>query len=397
MHPDLFAVDNTVKDKNIEQLVKTIREKFSKQEYWGEEMPLSWLALEETLKEFSLHESKPLVRFEDVASLAKTHHRFETQDVEDFLVLYNALGEVIFFRDEELRDLVILKPQWLIDALKCFITIPKYKYREPGYEKYWKKLDEGILDDALIQAVWGQNADLINNKKYLLSLMRKFDLIQPLHINKKSEVNPDPNSDTEYVIPCLLHPVDPDKMLDNQVPGTSELVYAFRSENQFFPDGLFHRLIPRCREKYHEHCNMLFYDYACFIIDSNDEQALVMSLKLIKTKPRVCLEMKMHLVDDQPEPPKKKPCIEQAFQESLVYVRRYVEEQLHKLKQRYFCPDAQLQYCIFNGEEPIFFTQENIMRRKAIVYGKKCVPKKLYKIWFTGNLTSSETGMLSII
>ncbi len=55
------------------------------------------------------------------------------------------------FSDADLRDYIVLDPQWLIDGLKSLITADIFRSDDPQIVTQWKELRrDGILTHKLI-------------------------------------------------------------------------------------------------------------------------------------------------------------------------------------------------------------------------------------------------------
>ena len=116
-----------------------------------------------------------------------------------YLLVYDTFSCTIHFHEtQELKDMVILDPQWLIDLFRKVITVKPYEpvSDEEQYEELWEELEnDGILNGKLIEIVWGS---LVNNKtkESLIAIMEKFSLLCHL-----------PSQDKEkqlYLVPSML-------------------------------------------------------------------------------------------------------------------------------------------------------------------------------------------------
>ena len=51
----------------------------------------------------------------------------------------------LFHSEQDLKDYVILDPQWLIDAFKCFITADMFKKKNPKMLPLWKSFKRNAI------------------------------------------------------------------------------------------------------------------------------------------------------------------------------------------------------------------------------------------------------------
>ena len=58
-----------------------------------------------------------------------------------------------FNEPQELRNMVILRPKWLIDMFKEVITVRSWELVEESVEDLWRNLEKnGILDEKLLNS-----------------------------------------------------------------------------------------------------------------------------------------------------------------------------------------------------------------------------------------------------
>jgi hypothetical protein len=148
---------------------------------WGQELPVRWIKLGEILHQ--LKESQTvLISREEVIELGKDmepaiHNEME---ITLFLKYEHETGNVIYFDD--ISEFVILRPQWLIDVLKCLISPRKFqKKRNVFVSNDWKELEQtGRLTDHLFTEVF--NSIIVGEKsvlykEHVLKVLEKFDII----------------------------------------------------------------------------------------------------------------------------------------------------------------------------------------------------------------------------
>jgi hypothetical protein len=239
-----FPVNNceSSADPFIQQLQSRIESTLAEESYVKERVPGSWLGVFDKLSALA----NPAMGSEDVPAMKQRQivSRGEVRQiaieggieeaeadvqVDAMLQLFHELGQFVYFPDSELRDLVILDPQWLIDAISRVIRIydtvwnrKKYgdgaqaiidshrcaddrnaKLRHP---QEWKQLTQhGILSDALAAKLWSAITEtegaLVTNDM-LHYLMAKFGLAVPLRDVGGDETAAAVN----YLVPSLLPP-----------------------------------------------------------------------------------------------------------------------------------------------------------------------------------------------
>ncbi|XP_038061116.1 probable serine/threonine-protein kinase roco8 [Patiria miniata] len=283
---EFYAVENSLEDNlKIEKLRHHIESIAKKEPYMGERIPLNWLAFDD--EKGNISGGKP------VMTLKQVKHGFGIEDETELLTMlkfYHDLGHIIYFggeggkKSQALRDVVILDPQWLIDAFKKILTVKHPRNQNEHYVQSWDRLQKnGILEDLLIDHMW---KDIIEHKKALLDLMDMFDLLcervdEPRKEEKSSTA---PSTATQpsltnasYYVPSMLRQRTSRSSPLETIEKNSNVFYVDFEE--FLPDGLYHRLVVRAlrwSQKLGGRKPGLLYDRASFYVDDHHHFALQM-------------------------------------------------------------------------------------------------------------------------
>ena len=111
------------------------------------QVPLEWLRVYDELRRIA-----PQQRRVDLAAVRRIcqqcgmpHAGFTLeQELEALLGYLHALNAVLWYDTPELRDLVILDPQWLVDCATSIIRDYKLKDHTDGYQRM-KELDQEAI------------------------------------------------------------------------------------------------------------------------------------------------------------------------------------------------------------------------------------------------------------
>ena len=94
----------------------------------------------------------------EVVAISKSLNIKDEAQIQVILQFYHDLGDIVYFNEPHLQDLVILDPQWLVDIFKSVITVKQYQHQDPHCRKYLDKLDqEGILNVHLVDFLWDKS------------------------------------------------------------------------------------------------------------------------------------------------------------------------------------------------------------------------------------------------
>ena len=266
VHRKFFAVSNSFDhDTSIDKLRRSLVQVAEDQPYWGEKIPLKWLALRAKLREMQeSHGSVATVN--EVMTAAREVGIHSREEVTTVLLFYHALGELVFFDEETLWDFVILDPQWLIDNFREVITIRKFHKQQAfaNSRRHWANLDDyGVLNDVILENVWDRGS-----KSQLVTIMQKFNLILAIANDYQPSDDfemPDLCESTRlYLVPCMLPQVSPEDVVPATSIDPAPVLLAFKEG--FVPLGLFHRLLATCINQLHWACfGAVYHDFASFL------------------------------------------------------------------------------------------------------------------------------------
>ena len=241
---DVFVVDNTKSGLESEcpEIVRLRNEVLAiakELPQMKEAIPIKWLKFEKELQAMS-KEGHKWISLETATSIAS--ERCNVVDTEEFKTLLNFLHDkriLIHFDDTpELNELVVLDPQWLVDVFKKVITVKPYNRQSKKFTELWRKLEnKGILDEKLLEQVWGPLFDDRATCDSLLQIMGKFNLLCPW-----------PSSDSpcgkQYLVPSMLRTHPPEDIMNLVEVASRRIPPLFlKFESGQVPPGLFPRLV----------------------------------------------------------------------------------------------------------------------------------------------------------
>ncbi len=221
----------------------------------NEKIPLKWLKFEKELQKM-IKDGKKWLSLVEARKVA-IDVCYISND-EEFMTLVKFLHDqrvIIHFDDTpSLKNMVVLDIQWLIDVFKKVITIEPYDGKGKQYKELWLKLEKtGILDEDLLEHVWGPLYDQKETSESLIEIMEKFSLLCSW-----------PSSDErkQYLVPSMLmsHPSEDIIRLvkSSHVPS---LYLTFNSSQ--VPIGLFPRMVLQfyqwCSKEWPSPCKPQFH------------------------------------------------------------------------------------------------------------------------------------------
>ncbi|XP_076115645.1 uncharacterized protein LOC143083262 [Mytilus galloprovincialis] len=217
---DFIMLSNTTStESDFDVLRRRIVQLASKVETWGQQLPTRWIKYEQVLDQHRENQDR-VMAYEDMKTLGKSVG-LEIKDGNElnlFLKYQHDIGNLIYF--EDIPDLVILQPQWLVDVLKCLVSARKFQIqRNIVYNSDWKELETTgrLTEDLITQAFTGEGegTDFIKYRRHILQIMEKFDIIVKPDIPEEESVSsPEEKEENDeikksklpvyYYVPCLI-------------------------------------------------------------------------------------------------------------------------------------------------------------------------------------------------
>jgi GTPase SAR1 family protein len=142
----------------IEELQKAIAEHAASLPRMGEEWPADWLSAAEEIRTRPERRTTP-----QELDRIMARHSVEPSAWTTLATTLHELGDILFFKDdEELKDFVILKPEWVSDYVCKVLDDTDVKERD------------GILTRELRDRLWPDLDEPV--REHFLRMMEKFDL-----------------------------------------------------------------------------------------------------------------------------------------------------------------------------------------------------------------------------
>lgn len=198
---NIHYISNTHENGEIDELKKTISKTAKDMSYFQVELPTHWIQLENALDFLTSDLKKNILSWTNILKLGNKMLIKGEGELLEFLNYQHTIGNIIFFND--IREYIILQPNWLVKCFRCLVCDDDPKKRNPKISSTeWKALTEtGRLSDTIIDDLF-QNENVLEKeqKTYVLSVMEKFDIIvKPQCVGTKGD-----EMSKLYYIPCMI-------------------------------------------------------------------------------------------------------------------------------------------------------------------------------------------------
>ena len=267
------------------QLRKQFFQRMKMQRSWGMERPVKWLKLEADMKERAKKKNVKYLDLYIVEELASMY-MMNSSDIRAFLKFHHTMGDFVYY--PEVNDVVIIDPQWLINAFKALITNHMFLERRPLQHDVVEEVVHGMISQRTLELLWnGSDIDI------LVHIMKRLNLIMPLLLSDNRKI--------AYLIPMML-PKTELKMYQEEPSEGMIMVYissyeAFQAE--YIPIGTFHKLLSSCgnEPKWKILQKYLSYTYASFSV----HEGIIVALTLLERKIKITVwsEPKLEYDDRQ--------------------------------------------------------------------------------------------------
>ena len=239
---DVFIVDNTKSGHELEcpevlRLRQEIRTVAKELPHMKEAVPIKWLKFEKEMQA-KKDEGNKWISLEETKEVAR--EVCDVSDEEEFRTLLNFLHDqrvLIHFDDTpELSKMVVLDTQWLINVFKEVITIRPFDSKEKKFKELWFRLEkEGVLEEPLLEHVWGPLYRKEDTCRSLIAIMEKFSLLC-------SWPSSDGSRSRQDLVPSILMSHPPEEIME--LIASAEIPSLFlKLETGQVPPGLFPRLV----------------------------------------------------------------------------------------------------------------------------------------------------------
>ena len=239
---DVFTVDNTKSGQETEcpevlRLRQEIRAVADGLPHMKEAVPIKWLKFEKEMQA-KKDEGNEWIFLEEAKEIAGK--LCNVSEDEEFRTLLNFLHDqrvLIHFDDTpELNKMVVLDAQWLINVFKEVITIRPFDNKEKKFKELWFRLEkEGVLEEPLLEHVWGPLYRKEDTCQSLIAIMEKFSLLC-------SWPSSDGSCGKQYLVPSMLMSHPPEEIME--LIASAEIPSLFlKFETGQVPPGLFPRLV----------------------------------------------------------------------------------------------------------------------------------------------------------
>ncbi|XP_052783000.1 uncharacterized protein LOC128219227 [Mya arenaria] len=311
VHDKKFLVNNLEPDDPVYYRIRDeVKQIAEKQPYWNEKYPTSFVQLESALDSLRVNGKEVVTLREIEKANEQSVKPVDADQLQLFLQLEHMFGNILYFNTDELKDSIVLCPQWIIDAFKCFITHKRGRTENTALRKEYRefavirpKLLEEIIErspenvrahgDVVVKYMEHLN---ILAKPVLLEMYEGDEKDKSTHAFEGGEFRVDSDRDRLelsynvkmldfYIVPCQLKSMPDTTILDelknpHNWLTTQALCFVFK--DKFMPPAVFHRLLA---------ASIRSWEIAKYSTDAREQTLLFNGIGVFKTSPLSQLSM----------------------------------------------------------------------------------------------------------
>ncbi|XP_021364999.1 uncharacterized protein LOC110457875 isoform X2 [Mizuhopecten yessoensis] len=217
------------------------------QSEWMKLVPARWIAMEQELLKRK-GEGVHVLTYQELKELNRTLlvPLPDEEDVRYFLKKLQMTGSMIVVTLNH-NPMIILNPNFILDALKCIITDPKFTSGFRERQRWVAFAKSGKLPFRDLHAIWnnGMSQCFSKNEEITKLAMETLGLLaKPIS---------DDISVDYYIVPCMLLESVPELL--QQMLAEPDIVKSpvlcFKFEKEFIPYAIWDKLVATCIHRFH--------------------------------------------------------------------------------------------------------------------------------------------------
>ncbi|XP_056015209.1 probable serine/threonine-protein kinase pats1 [Ostrea edulis] len=351
-------------EDSIDEVRKCIVQTATGLPHWGEKIPTQWSYFEQIAYE---KKKEKILKRNDLWDMDRIQFSDEN-DMDDMLRFYQEIGQIIYFSDKRLRDVIILDVQWFVDAFKAIITDPTHVRHFTERTKEWKDFEEtGKLSDATLIRMWEKinGGFYIKYKDEIMPYMEKLGILANVKSQEEKRTSYKKNENTFYYIPSINKKdlKDEHKQIIDEGNKTPLFIFYFRN---YLPHFFSYRLFVNCFRKWESLRDDLFFKNAAFYSGEGGDHNIVIAVSKTSIQLQVFTLAKNIKLEEE-----ETKSIRSVVEEMINEITTTFHEQVD-CEKGFACKDLK----ITEEDEDMFLREEAVSRLKT---NKRPCPKHVLK------------------
>lgn len=171
--------------------------------------------------------------------LSTEQFRINDEEISKMLEFFHRVGSVLYFKEDNLKDYIILDTQWFLEAFKCIIQYPLHVTDTHSKRKHF--YETGELEEEELKRIWTNETNFWDHKSTIVAYMGKLGLLTECKSNIQQSK---PAEQIWYYVPSM------NKRKFNENIGhpndkSSILCFKFDDKGQL-PFYVFYGIVGKC-------------------------------------------------------------------------------------------------------------------------------------------------------
>ena len=203
------------KNEGLKQLKESIITQMTSLDHYGKGVPISWVTVrEELISESKKHSVISFEHFEELCRNLDNENFKNLIDIEDCAKFLHSIGIILWYSDiDDLKNVVVLRPDWAMNAVYKIIDDSKIQKRE------------GLIEKEDFDRLW-KDSIYLGKHDVLKKMLQVFKIAFPKKHRKQ-----------DFIIPARLLSMPAEARWTNS-DNSLRMVYKF----DFMPKGLVNQL-----------------------------------------------------------------------------------------------------------------------------------------------------------
>lgn len=243
----VFFINGTDKDdQEIQHLKNQLVTIAKNQPSWGLRRPMIWVPLELLIANM-IRDNINIIPTTYLSQANKANKGLAISDkqLEEFLLTQHSLGKLMYFKQPELNNFIIIYPPALVNILRSFVSDPMFWPQEETLKNILRRMTEtGKIHKRDLLELWRQEKfhDLIPNddfKEFVIQVLLHLDvLVLPKRYSGKSDRHVH-----YFLVPCTVKLMMPMSFLDDDLFANRTITLVYRFKKSVIPSALSFKLI----------------------------------------------------------------------------------------------------------------------------------------------------------
>lgn len=224
IYQEQFAVDNSdPDDENIKKLKRAIYD-IGLIKANNRQLPTKWILLEMKMES---EKDRHILTFEELLQVFNKEKQVTNAiEMKSFLKYQNSKGNIVYFDEEDLKEYVVVDPQFLVDAFKCILQSKAHCKWNAELQPLWNELMEtAVLKNTLIEGVWKEDK-FCSKIPILLKFLKRHKILAEILKFDDDEKKYSPTG--KFMVPSLLKNNCDKKLLVSFLEGKTTTACSLR-------------------------------------------------------------------------------------------------------------------------------------------------------------------------